>query len=324
MRQKFTGYDIIGDIHGRVHTLACLLNRLGYVKRSGTYVYHDRRVPRQAIFLGDFIDRGPGIRQVVHIVRDMVHAGSAQAIMGNHEYNALLWAINNACINNDANQMSSSRGTACKPFIEATLAQYANYSTEWRDTLTWFYELPLFIEQAHFRAVHACWDQPLIDQLLKNHPHRTIDQTFLLASQQQGSLAYQIVDRLMRGISLQLPQGHTVKGADGIKRRRLRVKFWQPHPDTYADIAMQPDTLNAVLAGRALTVQEKALLAYYGPQRRLLFIGHYWLKGVPQPQTANIACLDYSAIAGGRLVAYRLDHELTLSKDKFVWVEGEQ
>ena len=36
----------------------------------------------------------------------------------------------------------------------------------------------------------------------------------------------------------------------------------------------------------------------------------------------NIACLDYSAVKGGQLVAYRMDDEQQLSVDKFVSVQG--
>jgi hypothetical protein len=43
-----------------------------------------------AVFVGDIIDRGPRIREALHIVHDMVEAGQALCIMGNHEFNA--WA----------------------------------------------------------------------------------------------------------------------------------------------------------------------------------------------------------------------------------------
>ena len=41
-----------------------------------------------ALFLGDYLDRGPEIREVLHTVRGMVEAGDALAILGNHESNA--------------------------------------------------------------------------------------------------------------------------------------------------------------------------------------------------------------------------------------------
>jgi len=41
------------------------------------------------VFVGDFIDRGPKIRETLHLVRDMVESGNALSVMGNHEFNAI-------------------------------------------------------------------------------------------------------------------------------------------------------------------------------------------------------------------------------------------
>ena len=80
-------YDIVGDIHGHADKLQRLLQRLGYEERDGIY----RHASRQLIFVGDFIDRGPEIRRTLQIARAMVDAGTARAVMGNHEFNALLY-----------------------------------------------------------------------------------------------------------------------------------------------------------------------------------------------------------------------------------------
>ena len=74
------GYDLIGDVHGCAHTLERLLEQLGYKRQRGVW-QHPRR---QALFLGDIIDRGPRIREALHLVHDMVEAGQALCIMGNH------------------------------------------------------------------------------------------------------------------------------------------------------------------------------------------------------------------------------------------------
>jgi hypothetical protein len=79
-------YDLIGDVHGCTLTLEHLLDRLGYHKQAGVW----RHASRMAVFVGDIIDRGPRIREALHIVHDMVEAGQALCIMGNHEFNA--WA----------------------------------------------------------------------------------------------------------------------------------------------------------------------------------------------------------------------------------------
>ena len=67
-------YDIIGDIHGHADELQALLEILGYQQGS-----HPEG--RKVIFLGDYIDRGPKIREVLETVRGMVDAGQALAIL---------------------------------------------------------------------------------------------------------------------------------------------------------------------------------------------------------------------------------------------------
>jgi len=79
------GYDFIGDIHGHADELLRLLIKLGYTQEDGVF----RHSERQVIFLGDFIDRGPKIREVLETVIPMVQAGYARTVMGNHEFNAL-------------------------------------------------------------------------------------------------------------------------------------------------------------------------------------------------------------------------------------------
>src|SRR3954447_13531158 len=80
-------YDLIGDIHGHADELVQLLETLGYQKKLGAYRHPERKV----IFLGDFIDRGPKIRQVLEMVRPMIEEGNALSVMGNHELNALAY-----------------------------------------------------------------------------------------------------------------------------------------------------------------------------------------------------------------------------------------
>lgn len=48
-------YDVIGDLHGHAAALEALLARMGYRKREGAWRHPDRT----AVFVGDFIDRGP-------------------------------------------------------------------------------------------------------------------------------------------------------------------------------------------------------------------------------------------------------------------------
>jgi protein phosphatase len=83
-------FDIIGDVHGCSDELCELLTRLGY-DVSG-FPETPAVVPppgRKAVFLGDLVDRGPGIAQVLKLVMSMVERGHALCVPGNHEVKLL-------------------------------------------------------------------------------------------------------------------------------------------------------------------------------------------------------------------------------------------
>jgi protein phosphatase len=85
-------FDIIGDVHGCCEELEALLQRLGYAATRldgddplwGEKVYAHPE-GRKAIFVGDLVDRGPRILDAVRLVRNMVRAGSALCVPGNHD-----------------------------------------------------------------------------------------------------------------------------------------------------------------------------------------------------------------------------------------------
>ena len=76
------GYDVIGDVHGCAAELTVLLDRLGYQVNPSSGAYE--HPTRQAVFVGDLVDRGPAQLEVLRIVKGMVDAGSAQIVMVNH------------------------------------------------------------------------------------------------------------------------------------------------------------------------------------------------------------------------------------------------
>ncbi|WP_407311171.1 metallophosphoesterase [Pseudomonas sp. nanlin1] len=311
-------YDLIGDVHGCAHTLEHLLDTLGYRRQAGVW----RHPWRQALFLGDIIDRGPRIREALHIVHDMAEAGQAHCIMGNHEFNALGWAT--PAPPGSGKQYVREHTPRHERLIEATLTQFAHHPLEWDEFVQWFYQMPLFIDAGRFRVVHACWDNTLIASLRGPFPSGCVDEHFVQAAAVPGSYACNVFDRLLRGTDMRLPDGLTLTGGDGLTRSFFRTKFWEDNPQTYGDIVFQPDALPEAVASTPLSTGQKNALLRYGVDEPLLFVGHYWRSGRPAPIRPNLACLDYSAVLYGKLVAYRLDQETRIDPGKFVWVDVER
>ena len=89
-------FDIIGDVHGCADELETLLQRLGY-RLAWEEIGGERRatvIPpdgRKVLFVGDIVDRGPRVADALRIVMDMVAAGSAHCVLGNHEVKVERW-----------------------------------------------------------------------------------------------------------------------------------------------------------------------------------------------------------------------------------------
>ena len=306
------GYDIIGDVHGCADALMRLLEKLGYRQRHGVYQHPQRKV----IFLGDIIDRGPQIRLALQLVRDMVEAGQAQMVLGNHELNALAYFTRA-----DGQYLRAHSERNARQLTE-TREQFAQAPELWQSYLDWFLTLPLFLEFAQFRVVHACWDSKLIAQHRERYGGGHINREFLYIAAQPGTLEARAKQRLTCGVDLPLPDGLSIVSAEGYQRDTFRIKFWVADARTYEDLLFQPDPLPPEVAQRAISPEDREQIVTYGAEQRPLFIGHYWLTGSPRAIAPNIACLDYSAVKSGCLVAYRFDGETQLSQEKFVWIHA--
>lgn len=83
-------FDIIGDVHGCFDELVELLGKLGYrvteTDRPDGLAYAVAPPgARKAVFVGDLVDRGPKIPQVLRLVMSMVADGTALCVPGNHD-----------------------------------------------------------------------------------------------------------------------------------------------------------------------------------------------------------------------------------------------
>ena len=91
LRHEHGPFDIIGDVHGCFDELALLLGRLGYQLTASADVAGEAGISavhpqgRKAVFVGDLVDRGPGVTDVLKLVMNMVTDGAALCVAGNHE-----------------------------------------------------------------------------------------------------------------------------------------------------------------------------------------------------------------------------------------------
>ena len=306
-------HDIIGDIHGHDEKLEALLKGLGYRLKTGAW----RHADRTAIFVGDFIDRGPGQLKTLTLVRDMIEAGSARAVMGNHEFNAIAWATPDP--KEDGAHLRTrlgAKGEKNRRQHEAFLAEVGSDSREHQVWADWFLDLPLWIEEPNFRVVHACWSPDHIAALAP----RLRDGTRLTSglvedASRKGSAAYGAIETILKGVEVALPDGYGFIDKDGHPRQEIRTRWWDPELATYRDAYIGPP--GAVIPDIPLQPSAKVPVT-----DRPTFIGHYWFdpNGPMEPASPMVACVDYSAGKGGPLVAYRFDGEPELTADKFVAV----
>jgi hypothetical protein len=150
-------YDFIGDIHGQLPELVALLTKLGYSNDAGFWRHPDR----QAVFLGDFVDRGIWQREVVDLARNMVESGAALAVMGNHEYNAIAYFTGDGAGSHLRPRTDKNTGQH-RAFLDA----YESDPVAWKSAIEWFRSLPLWLDLGRVRVVHACWDARLISKIL--------------------------------------------------------------------------------------------------------------------------------------------------------------
>ncbi len=83
-------FDIVGDVHGCFDELRALLDQLGYaVERHGERYVLSHPENRRLVFVGDLIDRGPGVVDCLRLAMDAVEDGPALCVPGNHEVKLL-------------------------------------------------------------------------------------------------------------------------------------------------------------------------------------------------------------------------------------------
>lgn len=318
------GYDVIGDIHGCADALGALLDAMGY---GGSPYRHPSRT---AIFVGDLIDRGPDQLRVLEIVKAMVDAGGARMVLGNHEFNALAYAT----------EWLAGSGKYLRPHDDPTHPSSAKNEDQHREFLdqvtgdvraeylAWFWTQPLWLDLGDLRVVHACWHQPsiaVLERALGGDRFQTVDQ--LVRASTAGDPVYAAVETLLKGPEISLT-GHgqvAYRDKGGHLRDSARVRWWNDGATTLRDVAEMGGTLTTEDGAPYPQLPDievsGAHRSHVYAEKVPVIYGHYWRQGAPEhlhDWTDYTACVDFSAVNGGALTAYRWSGERRIRPQNYV------
>lgn len=300
--------DFIGDVHGHAKALADLLSELGYFEHGCGFRHPDPS--RQAVFLGDYIDRGPQQHLTLSIVRAMRDAGDAICLMGNHEFNALAYAT------------ADGRGGYLRPHNAANDRQHAAFLSElpfgssWhRDMIAFFKSLPVIYDDGAARAVHAAWIDPAIAQVAPALNGKfALQEERLSEALTFGTELNAALETILKGPEQSMPEYLAWTDSHGIRRTRNRIRWWNATPSTLAEAIVLEN--NQAEDPSVLPLVPR----FQRSEMRPVFFGHYQMRNTPQLITNQATCLDFAVCSKGHLTAYTFTGEAALEPTKLTAV----
>lgn len=292
---QYTGFDIIGDVHGYYDKLEGLLLKLGYHKLNDGFV-HDHRLP---IFVGDLIDRGPKQLQTVNTVRYMVEHKQALCIMGNHEFNAISYFTKDI----DGKPLRAL-STIHKDPHYSFLETVGDNSATHKNIIQWFKSLPIYLKLDKLCIVHACYDEQALKILQTQglSDNNCLNDNLIYQANIKGTDIHKAIEVICKGPELNLPDNKFFIDKDGKKRNEVRIKWWLTQASSFKELAIIPNSNSNDFANININYTRAKYL-----DELQICIGHYWLNasnGIAK-LSDNVICTDYSVAANGPLVAYR-------------------
>ena len=303
--------DFIGDVHGYANALENILRKMGYIQTNKGWA-HPTNI---AVFVGDFINRGPHNRKTIEIIRTMVENNHAYAILGNHEINAICYFTKRK-----SGKPLRMPGPANRKQLDKIKREYITQPTVFEDTIKWLRHLPLYINFGSVRVVHAYWNDAHISLLYKEVPAKKLTKSFLKEAMQGGTEISKAFIQTTRGVEFCFPPNLIVRDNSHFRRINFRVKWWNsPYDKTYEEISMEtkyhlPN----------IPVHEEIIVPFevYKPTDPPVFIGHYSMNGHNPIQSPNVCCVDAGVAAKGRLAAYRWSGEQVLDINKMIFADS--
>ncbi len=306
-------YDIIGDVHGNANELEELLLKLGYTMLYGIW----RHTHRKAIFVGDFIDRGPSSRRVLEIVRGMVGYDFAHAVLGNHELNAIFYFSKN-----EQGRPHKKLSESAKKLVEQVKKEFRGEEKLLKSYLKWLRTLPIHLNFGSFRVVHAYWNDEYANTIEQYREEGRFRKNILGLMADVKHPLGNAVAKSTKGIEFSLPDDLIIKDSNNNQRSNFRIKWWEEvdnktfYEISYGNKFRLPD----------YTIPKQLLFPYkhYSENEPLVFFGHYCMDKKSMIPRNNICCVDSCIASGGSLAAYRWKGEVEVNRGNLVFVESEK
>ncbi|MCG9640307.1 hypothetical protein L1D22_10430 [Vibrio sp. Isolate34] len=280
----------IGDVHGQVNKLDELLSHYGWDDESA-----------KLVFVGDLIDNSlesdVDHRSLLNKVKHWVDEKKAFCLLGNHEFNAIGWALQKG----DGSYCRDRTKTGNIKQHQLFVKQVGEDSAEHEKWIEWFKTLPLYLNFGDMTAIHACWHNESIQQLRPylNGDNSLKEEHWYDAFNSEHEL-YQLIEILLKGPEVTLPKGSVFLDKNGIERSQIRVAWWKNaySVDNCQDLAVvskeQRERIPAVQLAKGSMKYNQAPLVP-------VVIGHYTLEPTQFPQTLSdkVICVDFNAAKNG-------------------------
>lgn len=288
-------FDIIGDIHGCFDELHELLQNLGYDIRlqsdEKSLVSHPDG--RKVVFVGDYVDRGPKVVEVLKLVMDMQKNGTAICVPGNHDMK-LARALRGKNVN-------QTHGLA------ESMSQLENESDEFRSQIADFIESMIshyVLDDRKLVVAHAGMKQDLQGRASGRV------REFALYGETTGE-----TDEF--GLPIRLNWAEEYRGAAAVVYGHTPVSEPQ-----WINRTINVDT-GCVFGGKltALRYPERELVSvparktYYEPAKPLIDVTDE-KSSANEPVDEGI--LNINDVIGKRIIATRLNHNVTIREENTI------
>ena len=151
----------------------------------------------------------------------MTEAGTALAVMVNHEFNVLCYHTKNQAgeylrPHRTKNQQQQQQ--------QVTESAFRDHSEEWAMYLEWMMVLPLWLDLEEIRVVHACWHPEHIAKIKQALSGNHLSPDFLQVAAIEGNWEYESIEVLLKGIEQELPGGQFFNDKDGHPSSSMRIQ----------------------------------------------------------------------------------------------------